>query len=458
MDGGPTGPEQNEPRAVSQTARYIIVLNDAPVNSTSVSSLLGNQYAFRPERIYSAALAGFVATLSTAQRQQLEADPRVKFVEPDQIFHTTTTTQSPAPSWGLDRIDQLALPLTTSYAYGYDGTGVHFYGIDTGIMFSHPDFGGRASKGYDAVTTNGTAADCNGHGTHTASTAGGTTYGVAKKLTIVAVRVLDCSGSGATSGVIAGVDWVRTHAIKPAVANMSLGGGLSGALDQAVANAVAAGIVFTVSAGNSNASACTQSPAAAPAALTVGATTSTDARASYSNFGTCLDLFAPGSGIKAAVWPSGTASYSGTSMAAPHVAGVAALYLQKNPSATPAQVASALSANAAANKVTSPGSGSPNKLLYMGFIGSSTANLAPVALVTVTCAGAAKCTFDGSKSTDDHAVVSYQWKNGPGTVMSTQATFTKTFNDLGLRTGWTLTVKDAAGLSSTKVFNFTVLP
>lgn len=238
------------------------------------------------------------------------------------------------------------------------------YIVDTGILYSHSEFGGRASFGFDAFGGNG--ADCHGHGTHVSGTVGGSTYGVAKNVALVAVRVLDCSGSGTTSGVIAGVDWVKAHHTASSVANMSLGGGASTALDTAVANSIASGVTYAIAAGNSNRDACKFSPARVASAITVGATTSTDARASYSNYGSCLDLFAPGSSITSSWNSSSTATntISGTSMATPHVAGVAALYLEAHPGATPLAVRNAIVGGATPNKVTSAGRNSPNLLLY----------------------------------------------------------------------------------------------
>jgi hypothetical protein len=243
------------------------------------------------------------------------------------------------------------------------------YVIDTGVLGSHNEFAGRMGSGYTAINDGRGTTDCHGHGTHVAGTTGGTTYGVAKQVTIHPVRVLACNGSGPNSGVIAGVDWVTANHVKPAVANMSLGGGASTALDNAVQNSIAAGVSYAVAAGNENTNACTRSPARAPNAVTVGATTSSDARSSFSNYGTCLDLFAPGSSITSA-WstsPTATNTISGTSMASPHVAGALALYLQANPSASPAAARNALVANATPGKVGSPGSGSPNLLLYSRF-------------------------------------------------------------------------------------------
>lgn len=314
---------------------------------------------------YTSALLGFAATMPASALKALQGNPNVDYIEADQVV-TIDTTQTGA-TWGLDRIDQRALPLSTTYTYNNTGAGVTAYIIDTGILTSHTQFGGRASVGYDAL--GGTGIDCNGHGTHVAGTVGGSTYGVAKSVTLKAVRVLNCSGSGTTSGVIAGVDWVKNNAVKPAVANMSLGGSASTTLDTAVNNAINSGVTFAIAAGNSNKDACRYSPARVAAAITVGATTSTDARASYSNYGSCLDLFAPGSSITSAWYTSTTATntISGTSMATPHVAGVAALYLQSNPAATPTQVSSALVANSTLNVVINAGRNSPNRLLFTNY-------------------------------------------------------------------------------------------
>jgi subtilisin family serine protease len=307
--------------------------------------------------------------MSEGQAKKLADDDRVAWVEEDGEV-SIDTTQSGA-TWGLDRIDQRDRPLNGTFVYSRNGAGVKAYIIDTGIRRTHTQFGGRAIDGYDAVDGVLPAADCNGHGTHVSGTVGGSTYGVAKGVTLVAVRVLDCNGSGTNSGVIAGIDWVRgNHASgQPAVANMSLGGGASSALDTAVNNCINDGVTFAIAAGNSNANACNYSPARVSAAITVGSTTSSDARSSFSNYGSCVDIFAPGSSITSSWSSSDTATntISGTSMATPHVAGVAALYLAGNTSASPATVRNALVNNSSLNKISNVGTGSPNRLLFTNY-------------------------------------------------------------------------------------------
>ncbi|GLY07340.1 S8 family peptidase [Actinoplanes sp. NBRC 101535] len=337
---------------------YIVVLK-----SGAQQAEVSQAYGAAVRRSFGTALNGFEATMSETQAKRLAADTDVAYVEQNQVVRLNAT-QSNA-TWGLDRIDQRARPLSTTYTYPVTASNVTAYIIDTGIRYTHNDFGGRATFGYDAVGTGG--VDCNGHGTHVAGTVGGTTYGVAKAVKLVGVRVLNCSGSGTTAGVVAGINWVTSNAVKPAVANMSLGGGASTAIDNAVASSISSGVTYAVAAGNNNANACSYSPARVPTAITVGATTNTDARASYSNYGSCLDIFAPGTSITSDWYSSNTATntISGTSMASPHVAGAAALVLSRNTSYTPAQVASALTSNATPNVVTSPGTGSPNRLLFV---------------------------------------------------------------------------------------------
>ncbi|HZC27968.1 MAG TPA: S8 family peptidase [Actinopolymorphaceae bacterium] len=356
----------DRPSAVK--GHYIVAMRSG-ATMTGIKAVRGRAQAAggRVHATYHSALKGFSATLSGSALADIRANPDVAFVEADQKV-SIDTTQSPA-TWGIDRIDQRNLPLSNSYTYTATGSGVTAYIIDTGIRFSHQQFGGRAVSGFDAVD-GGSADDCNGHGTHVSGTVGSQTYGVAKAVRLVAVRVLDCNGSGTTSGVVAGIDWVTSNhaAGQPAVANMSLGGGASTALDNAVATSISDGVTYAVAAGNDSANACNSSPSRVAAAITVGATTSTDARSSFSNTGTCLDLFAPGSSITSTWNTSDTATntISGTSMATPHVTGAAALYLQANPSASPAAVRNALVAAATPGVVGSPGSGSPNLLLYTG--------------------------------------------------------------------------------------------
>ncbi|MFB7513549.1 S8 family peptidase [Streptomyces sp. NPDC056144] len=349
---------------------YIVTLKQGA--GFKAASAKGRQliagYGGAVHKTFGSALNGYTATLGATEARRLAADPAVASVEQNQVFRADAT-QTNAP-WGLDRIDQADLPLSGTYTYPDSaGAGVTAYVIDTGVRISHAQFGGRAVNGYDAVEGDSVAQDGNGHGTHVATTIAGSTYGVAKAARIVAVRVLDNNGSGTTAGVIAGIDWVTSNhqAGAPAVANLSLGGGASTALDNAVKNSIADGVTYAVAAGNSGTNASSTSPARVAAAITVGATSNTDAKASWSNYGSVLDLFAPGVSITAGWNTSDTATntISGTSMATPHVAGAAAVYLAGHTSATPAQVATALVNGATVNKVTSPGSGSPNRLLRL---------------------------------------------------------------------------------------------
>jgi len=354
---------------------YIVVLKESSsLRSLGVSATardLADRHNGTIKYTYQTALHGFAATLSAVEAKKLAADPAVDYVEQDHTVRMSGTQLNP-PSWGLDRIDQVNLPLDQSYTYPNTASNVHAYIIDTGIRFSHQTFGGRAVSGRDTVDNDNDATDCQGHGTHVSGTVGGSQYGVAKGVQLVGVRVLNCQGSGSNAGVIAGVDWVTANAIKPAVANMSLGGGVNASLDTAVANSIASGVTYAVAAGNGDifgnpANACNFSPARTPTAITVGATQSNDASASFSNFGTCLDIWAPGVGITSSWLTNDTATntISGTSMASPHVAGAAAVYLSANPNATPQQVRDALVNAAASGKVTNPGAGSPNKLLQI---------------------------------------------------------------------------------------------
>ncbi|MEU4236128.1 S8 family peptidase [Actinoplanes sp. NPDC026619] len=356
----PTGEIRYAGSATAIRGSYLVVLKSGAAVPAGVTVT---------ER-YTAALNGFAARMSVSAAKRLAANPAVAYVEQDQTF-TIADTQSNA-TWGLDRIDQRALPLSTTYTYPSTGSSVHAYIIDTGILTTHTQFGGRATSGYDFVDNDSNATDCNGHGTHVAGTVGGSTYGVAKGVALVGVRVLNCSGSGTTAGVVSGINWVTSNAIKPAVANMSLGGGSSTTIDNAVASSIASGVTYGVAAGNGNVlgrrqNACNYSPAKVPTAITVGATQNNDAAASFSNYGTCVDILAPGVNITSSWYSSTTATntISGTSMATPHVVGAAALVLQANPSYTPAQVSSYLTTNATPNVVTNVGTGTPNRLLYV---------------------------------------------------------------------------------------------
>lgn len=379
----PQEPPAAHPFAPSHAipGRYIVVFKDSVANPAAEAANAMRGSGGQLQFVYSAALKGFSATLPDAALQGILNNPAVAYVEQDQTV-SLVEVESGA-TWGLDRIDQADRPLDTLYNYNYTGAGVNAFIIDTGIRADHVEFSGRMIGGYSAVSDNNGTNDCNGHGTHVAGTVGGTTWGVAKEVKLSPVRVLDCRGSGTISGVIAGIDWVANDGPRPAVANMSLGGGKSTSLNAAVAGAVGKTVTMVVAAGNSGADACNYSPASEPSAITVGATTSGDVRASYSNYGACVDIFAPGSSITSA-WNTGSAAtntISGTSMASPHVTGVAALAAQANPGASPAAIASFIVANATSNRLASVGTGSPNLLLYS--LGTGTATDPPKSTIAV---------------------------------------------------------------------------
>ena len=364
-------PAQQTPDPGNRTAavesvpgQYIVVLQNSVADPTTVATALVTAAGGSLLHVYTSALKGFAARLSPSAAVALQSNPLVTYVEADQVMRADVTQSMDANGdpWGLDRIDQNALPLSRTYTYTSTGTGVHAYIIDTGIWTLHPEFGGRANNVFDAY--HATGEDCNGHGTHVAGTIGSATYGVAKGVSLHGVRVLSCAGIGLNSDVIAGVDWVSANHVSPAVANMSLGGGKSSALDQAVTSLWNSGVFLAVAAGNDNVDACTESPSGAPSVFTVAASEKTDAKASYSNWGRCVEAYGPGSAIKSTFLAGTTMTLSGTSMATPHVVGVAALYKATNGDQPSGTVSNWLIANATSGVITGNPSGTPNLLLF----------------------------------------------------------------------------------------------
>jgi len=412
----------------ARPGHHIVVFKQTVADPAALARSLVAAHRGVLEFTYRNAIKGFSAELSDSAVASVRQHPDVAYVEPDGYVSAITTETN--ATWGIDRVDQRGLPLDATYSYGATGNGVNAYIIDTGIRTTHTEFGGRASAVFDAIGDGNGSGDCNGHGTHVSGTVGGATYGIAKQVKLFSVRVLDCTGSGTYSGVIAGVDWVTANHVSPAVANMSLGGPASTALDQAVANSIASGVTYAIAAGNDNLDACGGSPARVPAAITVGATSMTDARASFSDFGSCVDIFAPGVGITSAYNGSDTqtAVLSGTSMATPHVVGAAARYLELNPTAAPAAVTTALTSNATTGVISNPGTGSPNLLLYTAFMDGSPPppNQPPVPQFTISCTNLT-CTFDSSGSTDDVGITGRQWFFGDGSTGGNVVAPTKTY-------------------------------
>ena len=453
---------------------YIVVLK-GPNGSSSIEADI-SRAGGRTERRFTHVLNGLSVRIKNSEVARLRNNPNVLSVEPDQQMFAVDT-QSPTPSWGLDRIDQRSLPLNSTFTATAQGSGVDTYIVDTGIYASHTEFTGRLAAGFSSIADSNGTNDCNGHGTHVAGTTAGTTYGIAKSATLIPVRVLDCSGSGSNSGVIAGLDWIVAHHIsgKAAVVNMSLGGGASTALDTAVQNVINDGIVMVVAAGNSNVDACNTSPARATNALTVGATgqystgETTDSRSSYSNYGPCLDIFAPGSRITSS-WIGGSAAIStisGTSMAAPHVAGVAAVLFGRYPSSTASQIASMLRTAATPNVVIGPGTGSPNYLLYLDPLGGTpsgpdavtpVAPSAPTAITITPSSGSLSIKFTaGSAGTSPITNYKYSLDGGVTWLTRSPASTLSPIVVSGLTNGSTYSVSIRAistagdGIASTLV-------
>jgi len=447
------------------SASYIVQFASDERDADGLSRQLVAAHGGALRFTYTAALKGFAAELPPQAIEALRRNPRVRLVEPDlevQLF--TGGTQTSPPSWGLDRIDQRPTSRDGSYSYGNDGSGVHAYIFDTGIRSTHSQFTGRIGAGHTVVADGNGTEDCQGHGTHVAGTVGGSLHGVAKGVTLHPIRVFGCTGGASTSSIISALDWVVKNAQRPAVGNMSLGGGFSSSFNTAIQNAVAAGITMVVAAGNSTADACNVSPASAPAAITVGSSTASDAISSFSNHGPCVDLFAPGSSIASTYYTSNTATatMSGTSMSAPHVAGAAALVLAANPLATPAQVDAALKGNATGNTLSALPVNTANLLLYTGFIGGGSttpptepppANVAPTAGFAASCSGLT-CSFTDQSSDSDGTIASRQWSFGDGSA-STATNPSRTYLTGGTYTV-TLTVTDNAGATATATRTVTV--